>query len=79
MDSLVTVRYWAAARRAAGQDSERIEAASVGALRAQLAARPGMAAVVSASSILVDSVASTEETPLEAGSLIDILPPFAGG
>jgi molybdopterin synthase sulfur carrier subunit len=79
MASLVTVRYWAGARRAAGQDSEQLEVDSVGALRATLSARPNLATVLAASSILVDSLASTDETPLNAGDVVDILPPFAGG
>ncbi|HEY2042506.1 MAG TPA: MoaD/ThiS family protein [Jatrophihabitans sp.] len=79
MGSLVTVRYWAGARRAAGRESEQIEATSVGELRGLLSARPGLAAVVVASSILVDSLASTDETPLDAGAVVDVLPPFAGG
>jgi molybdopterin converting factor small subunit len=79
MGSLVTVRYWAGARRAAGQESEQIEATSVGALRDVLSGRPQLAAVVAASSILVDSLASTDQTPLGPGAVVDVLPPFAGG
>lgn len=75
----VTVRYWAGARRAAGLDSEQILAATVAELRAQLAARPALCDVMTASAILVDSVAGRDDAPLHEGAVIDVLPPFAGG
>jgi molybdopterin synthase sulfur carrier subunit len=77
--SLVTVRYWAGARRAAGRDSEQLSAATVAELLAILRERPLLGPVLDASSILVDSVAGRADTPLEAGSVVDVLPPFAGG
>jgi molybdopterin synthase sulfur carrier subunit len=79
VNSRVTVRYWAGARRAAGLDSEQLEAATVADLRAKLSARPGLTDVMTASSILVDSVARGEDAPLHDGAVIDVLPPFAGG
>ena len=79
MNSRVTVRYWAGARRAAGLDSEQLEAATVADLRAKLSARPGLTDVMTASSILVDSVARGEDAALHDGAVIDVLPPFAGG
>jgi sulfur-carrier protein len=79
VSSQVIVRYWAGARRAAGLDSELLEAATVADLRAKLSARPALTNVMSASSILVDSVARGEDTPLQDGAVIDVLPPFAGG
>jgi len=79
VSSQVTVRYWAGARRAAGLESEQLEAATVADLRAKLSARPALTNVMTASSILVDSIARGEDTPLHEGAVIDILPPFAGG
>jgi molybdopterin synthase sulfur carrier subunit len=80
MGSQVTVRYWAGARRAAGLASEVVTAATLGELLTQLRARPNLAAVVAASSVLVDEAApSREDQPLPAGAVVDILPPFAGG
>jgi len=79
MASEVTVRYWAGARRAAGRESERVTAVDVADLRAQLQRRPELAAVMAASSVLVDAVRRAEDQPLEPGAVVDILPPFAGG
>ena len=80
MQAQVTVRYWAGARRAAGLASEVLPAATLAELLAQLKARPGLAEVVAASSVLVDEVhPSRDDVPLPAGAVVDILPPFAGG
>jgi molybdopterin synthase sulfur carrier subunit len=75
----VTVRYWAGARRAAGLDSETLTAATLGEVQEQLRARPALADVVAASSMLVDGQAGRPGTPLTAGATVDVLPPFAGG
>jgi len=79
MSPLVTVRYWAGARRAAGRDSEELLAADLADLRNQLLARPELTQVAAASSLLVDSVAGRDDTPLPPGCVVDVLPPFAGG
>ncbi|HEX8081101.1 MAG TPA: MoaD/ThiS family protein [Jatrophihabitans sp.] len=80
MPSQVTVRYWAGARRAAGLASEVLSAGTLAELLSQLQARPGLAEVVAASSVLVDEVRpSRDDQPLAAGTVVDILPPFAGG
>lgn len=79
MASEVTVRYWAGARRAAGRESEQVTAVNVADLRAQLRRRPELAAVLEASSVLVDSAHGDEDQPLRPGAVVDILPPFAGG
>jgi molybdopterin converting factor small subunit len=34
---------------------------------------------MTASAILVDSVAGRDDAPLHEGAVIDVLPPFAGG
>jgi molybdopterin synthase sulfur carrier subunit len=45
-----------------------------------LRARPGLAEVVPACSVLVDEVQpNRDDLPLPAGAVVDILPPFAGG
>lgn len=80
MQSQVTVRYWAGARRAAGLASETLAADTLADLLGQLRARPGLAEVVAASSVLVDEVRpGAADQPLAAGAVVDILPPFAGG
>lgn len=79
MASEVTVRYWAGARRAAGRESEQITAVDLADLRAQLQRRPELAAVLAASSVLVDAAHRADDQPLRPGAVVDILPPFAGG
>lgn len=82
--SQVTIRYWAAAKEAAGVPEETVAAATLGeALDAALAGRPsaeGLRNVLKRSSFLVNGTRSKAgETPLDDGSVIEILPPFAGG
>jgi molybdopterin synthase sulfur carrier subunit len=77
---MALVRYWAGARRAAGRDSETVQAATLGELRLSLLGRPELAGVVHASSLLVDGVASAaDSTALAVNAVVDVLPPFAGG
>jgi len=77
----VTVRYWAGARAAAGVDEEVLAGVGtvddlVGRL---LAERPGLAGVLPVCSVLVSGRASTGEDPVPPGSVVEVLPPFAGG
>jgi sulfur-carrier protein len=80
----VTVRYFAAARAAAGADSETVVLRS-GATMAELierlaAPRTRLATVLSRCSYLCDGIAVRDETTaLRTGNTIDVLPPFAGG
>ena len=84
---MVTVRYWAAAKQAAGVAEETLSAATLAeALAAAAASRPGSAdfrAVLARSSILVNGEQaarrSAEAVPLDEGTVIEVLPPFAGG
>ncbi|HZC69096.1 MAG TPA: MoaD/ThiS family protein [Jatrophihabitans sp.] len=75
----VTVRYWAGAQRAAGVKRESLTAATVGELRAELAARPALAQVAAVASFLVDGQQVGDNTALPDGAEVDVLPPFAGG
>ena len=78
----MTVRYWAGARAAAGRAEEAVEAGTVGELLSRIGARPPLARVLDASSLLVDGTAvrrDDREHPLPAGAVVDVLPPFAGG
>lgn len=80
-----TVRYWAAAKSAAGLGADVVEAATLHdaleAVRARHDER--FAQVLTRCSLLVDGdpVGTREHhaISLSAGSLIDCLPPFAGG
>jgi sulfur-carrier protein len=80
----ITVRYFAAARAAAGSDCEQLtvrSGATVGELVDTLGGRsPELARVLGRCSFLCDGLAVRDQAqPLQAGNTIDILPPFAGG
>lgn len=81
----VTVRYFAAARTAAGTDSEQVaDVATLAELVALLAGRGGpLGEVLARCSYLVDEVSpgtrSLTEVPLAADAVVDVLPPFSGG
>ncbi|HVU91050.1 MAG TPA: MoaD/ThiS family protein [Jatrophihabitans sp.] len=79
MAATVTVRYWAGAQRAAGRETEQLTAATVGELRAVLAARTELAKVAAVASFLVDGQQAGDTTVLHGGAEVDVLPPFAGG
>ena len=84
---LVTVRYWAAARAAAGRESDQVPATTLAeALQAVVALHAGnrrFADVVGVCSVLVGSapVSSRDpaQVPLSADDVVELLPPFAGG
>lgn len=79
---MVTVRYWAGARAAAGRAEEAVDAGTVGDLLAAIEERPGLARILSASSLLVDGTSVRREDTghrLAPGAVVDVLPPFAGG
>ena len=80
----ITVRYFAAARAAAGSESEQLTlraGATVGELVDTLGARSQeLARVLGRCSYLCDGLAVRDQgQPLQAGTTIDVLPPFAGG
>lgn len=81
----VTVRYFAAARAAAGSDAETLDVpagASVDDLLAIARERhaPAFARVLERCSFLLDEVAVRDRSiPVPSGATLDVLPPFAGG
>lgn len=81
----VLVRYFAAARAAAGLPAERVDlssAATVGELKAQLQSLHGqdLTRVLAVCSLLVDGmVARDDSVSLASATGVDVLPPFAGG
>jgi molybdopterin synthase sulfur carrier subunit len=84
MAAKVTVRYFAAARAAAGFDDEIIGLApgtTVGGLVMTLGARdPELAKVLSRCSYLCDGIAVRDMgMTLGDAQTLDVLPPFAGG
>jgi molybdopterin converting factor small subunit len=83
----VTIRYWAAAKEAAGLPEESVDAVTLGeALNAAVSSRKPstrLAAVIARSSFLVNADpvgrADKESILLDDGAVIEVLPPFAGG
>jgi len=76
----VTVRYWAAARAAAGTDSEVRTGATVGeVVDAAVNAHPELARVARVASFLLDGRKVGRDAPVVDGGTVEVLPPFAGG
>lgn len=77
----IEVRYFAAARAAAGVSIQRVEPASLTQILATVSAdNTQLAHVIEQCSFLVDSVAVNDmDIDIHAGSFIDVLPRFAGG
>ncbi|RJS46409.1 MoaD/ThiS family protein [Nocardioides cavernaquae] len=86
-EPVVVIRYWAAAKEAAGTHEELYVAGSLAEALAQAHARhsqdPRYARVLGVCSLLVDGhqVGSRDRTAiaLTNGSTVEVLPPFAGG
>ncbi|GAA5189227.1 molybdopterin synthase subunit MoaD2 [Rugosimonospora acidiphila] len=77
-----TVRYFAAARAAAGVAEERVDADTLDELLDELSRRHGerLALVLKSCSFLIDGLACRDGSrAVPAQSTVDILPPFAGG
>jgi sulfur-carrier protein len=88
----VNVRYFAAARAAAGVEEEKFDLADGGTLGTLLeailavarpeppAGTPPLARVLSRSSFLLNEVAVRDRgAALKPDDVVDVLPPFAGG
>ena len=86
----VTVRYWAAARAAAGVEAETVpveEGATLADVLAEVRSRHGarsrLAEVLAVCSVLVGDrpvgSRAPEDVRLAAGDTVELLPPFAGG
>lgn len=79
----VTFRMFASARAAAGANEVHVAAGPtaevVGALTAGLP--PRFAHVMAASSLIADGhrLDQTSTAPIHGGTIVDVLPPFAGG
>ena len=80
---MTTVRYWASVRAAAGVDEETASGATLEEVLALVRARHGadFERALSVCSFVVDSdpVGTRDHASVAAGSLVDCLPPFAGG
>jgi molybdopterin converting factor small subunit len=83
----VTMRYWAAAKEAAGASEEKVSAPTLaialGIVRSKRGGDSRFATVLARSSFLIDSRPAgrraAETIALPEGAVIEVLPPFAGG
>ena len=83
----VTIRYWAAAKEAAGVPEESVEAITLSDLLNTVVAsrKPDgrLADVLARSSFLVNADpvgrADRQSIVLDDGAVVEVLPPFAGG
>jgi molybdopterin synthase sulfur carrier subunit len=79
---MVTVRFFAGARAAAGTAEQKVSADTLTDLVGQLVEEhgPALARVLAVASFLVDEVIWRDGgAQLPEGASIDVLPPFAGG
>ncbi|GAA0394080.1 thiamine biosynthesis protein ThiS [Acrocarpospora corrugata] len=78
-----TVRYWAAAKEAAGVAEEIFDAENLGELVTKITKNPDLARVVVRCSFLVNGDPAGTRDPnlvdLPEGAVVEVLPPFAGG
>jgi molybdopterin synthase sulfur carrier subunit len=91
--STVTLRYWAAAKQAAGVAEEKISAETLAAALAEavsvrerdpaFAGIDALRSVLACSSFLVDGAPvggrAAESVVLRDAAVVEVLPPFAGG
>jgi molybdopterin synthase sulfur carrier subunit len=82
----VTMRYWAAAKHAAGVAEETLSAATLAealaAARSKRSSAREFEAVLARSSFLVDGQQAgggPDGVALRDGAVVEVLPPFAGG
>jgi sulfur-carrier protein len=82
---MTQVRYWAAAKAAAGTEADEVAADTLAAALAEVRARHGadFAAVLSRCSFLLDGSPAGGRDPagldLRDVETVEVLPPFAGG
>ncbi|MGH3661313.1 MAG: MoaD/ThiS family protein [Micromonosporaceae bacterium] len=79
---MLTIRYFAGARAAAGRPEEKLDAGTLGELLTLLSQSHGerLTRVLSTASYLVDGVSWRDrDAALPYDATVDVLPPFAGG
>lgn len=75
-----TVRYFAAAEDAAARGEETRTETTLGELRAAVASTyPRLGEILPRCAVLVDGSRAPDDTPLGPSTVVDVLPPFAGG
>lgn len=80
VDPAVRVRFWAGARAAAGAEEITVAPGRVRDVTAAIASSaPGVAAILPLCSLLVDGHRVGPDDAALPGSVVEVLPPFAGG
>lgn len=82
-DGVAHVRLFAAAKAAAGTAELDVASGTIDSISTELIAHcSALAQILPACSFLVDGLQASEHagsTPVGTGSVLDVLPPFAGG
>lgn len=74
------IRYFAAAEEATGLATDVRAEPTLGALRTALSTQyPALGAILARCAVLVDGARVDDDVELGSDSLVDVLPPFAGG
>ncbi len=76
---MVTVRFFAAAREAAGVASIEVEPGPIGTRLAEQSFGQRFDKVLAMSTLLCDGRRLTGQDTAGDGAVVDVLPPFAGG
>ncbi|QEV99269.1 MoaD/ThiS family protein [Microbacterium caowuchunii] len=77
---MARVRYFAAAEEMAGRAEETRTERTLGDLRRALAQeRPGLGGILPRCAVLVGGSRTDDDAVLAEDTLVDVLPPFAGG
>jgi molybdopterin converting factor small subunit len=77
---MARVRFFAAAEEAVGTEAQERAETSLGELRASLLAEhPALTGILPRCAVLVDGARVDDDHPLGSDTLVDVLPPFAGG
>ncbi|MDE0546072.1 MoaD/ThiS family protein [Microbacterium sp. C7(2022)] len=77
---MARVRYFAAAEELAGRSEEVRPETTLGELRRALSAEnPGLSAILPRCAVLVGGSRVADSAALDTDTLVDVLPPFAGG
>jgi sulfur-carrier protein len=81
--AIVTMRYWAAAKDAAGVAEEKVAADTLAGALSVIGRADQLGRVLARSSFLIDGhpvgTRAAEAIELADGAVIEVLPPFAGG
>lgn len=76
---MVAIRFFAAAREAAGSASVEVATGPIGQRLAELGLGPRFEEVLAASTLLCDGQRLTLDQEVADHASVDVLPPFAGG